>query len=125
MCRRSCGACHALPRVYLYRNAELEAVIGSAVLDKAIAGVTEPWVRAPTSTRNLVPLIYRRLKAVSVAADQADFFVSFQTPYEPPYHNHTEEDQLAMRAMGPVRPELFGNQDQLSMLTACREWESW
>ena len=62
------------------------------------------------------------LSAVSRAPappGQADLFVYFQLPYEPPYHEWTEADQRAIRRLGAESMDRMGNDEDYARSRAC------
>ena len=128
VCKRTCGPCRVhLPRIYLYPNVAWEN--GMLALSPGESSENSPpWALTPDDGTvfgsYIAPFLYQRLQQYAVPAEEADFFVSFQTPYMPPFANWTAADQAAVEAMGANQRQYMNNKDRITLVVACNEWLS-
>ena len=81
-----------------------------------------PWAIGSLRQSRVTPLLWTRLmQRPTVDPSQADIFIKFLMPFEPPFYEWTESDKQLLQDMGEEDMSKMSNPERLSMNKSCMQ----
>jgi hypothetical protein len=83
------------------------------------------WAIETQRQSRVSPLLWNRLmQQRRLVPEDADIFLKFQVPFEPPFYPNTEADEKAIAAMGADDQTSVSNREKYAMMRECAQINS-